>query len=226
MKINAIITGSSGMVGKGVLLECLESSLVESVLVVNRKSIGIKHEKLKEIIHTDFFDLSAIESELTGYNACFFCLGVSSAGLSEQDYYRLTYDLTLNFAKTVLTLNENITFCYVSGAGTDSTEKGRSMWARVKGKTENALMKLPFNATFMFRPGYIQPMKGVKSKTRLYQIIYDVFGFLYPVWKRLFPKHVTTTELLGLAMIKAVSKEYDNQILENRHINQLASPNS
>jgi len=214
------------MVGWGVLLECLESPLVESVLVINRQSIDIKHDKLKEIIHSDFFDLSAIESELTGYNACFFCLGVSSAGLSEQDYYRLTYELTLNFAKIVSVLNKDMIFCYVSGAGTDITEKGRSMWARVKGKTENALMKLPFNDTFMFRPAYIQPMKGVKSKTRLYQIVYDVFGFLYPVWKVLFPKSVTTTELLGRAMIKAVSEEYDHQILETGHINQLAKLNA
>ncbi len=226
MKIKAIITGSSGMVGKGVLLECLESSLVESVLVVNRESIDIKHDKLKEIIHSDFFDLSAVKSEFTDYNTCFFCLGVSSAGLSEADYHRLTYDLTLNFAKTVSGLNEDMIFCYVSGAGTDNTEKGRSMWARVKGKTENALMKLPFKATFMFRPAYIQPMKGVKSKTRFYQIVYDVFGFLYPVSKVLFPKSVTTTEVLGLAMIKAVSEGYDDQILETRQINQLAIPNS
>jgi len=214
------------MVGKGVLLECLESSLVESILVVNRESIDTKHDKLKEIIHSDFFDLSAVESELTGYNACFFCLGVSSAGLSEQDYHHLTYELTLNFAKTVSGFNKDMTFCYVSGAGADRTEKGRSMWARVKGKTENALLKLPFKAAFMFRPAYIQPMKGVKSKTRLYQIVYDVFGFLYPVWKVLFPKSVTTTELLGLAMINVVSKGYEHQILETRQINQLAMLNS
>jgi len=214
------------MVGKGVLLECLESSIVESVLVINRKSSGIKHDKLQEIIHSDFFNLAAIERELMGYNACFFCLGVSSAGLSEHDYHRLTCDLTLNFAKAVLNLNENMTFCYVSGVGTDSTEKGRSMWARIKGKTENALLKLPSKAAFMFRPGYIQPMKGVKSKVRMYQIVYDVFGFLYPVWKRLFPKHVTSTEQLGPAMINAVSKGFDNQILETRHINKLAKLNS
>ena len=225
MKIKAIITGSSGMVGKGVLLECLESSLVESVLVVNRKSIGIKHDKLKEIIHSDFFDLAAIASELTGYNACFFCLGVSSVGLSEQDYHRLTYDLTLNFAKAVLSINQSMTFCYVSGAGTDSTEKGNSMWARVKGKTENALMQLPFKAAFMLRPGYIQPMKGVKSKTSLYQIIYNVFGFLYPLLKHFFPKHVTTTELLGLAMINAANRGYEKQILETKDINQLTNLN-
>ncbi len=149
------------MVGQGVLLECLESSRVESVLVVNRESIDIQHDKLKEIIHSDFFGLSAIESELTGYNACFFCLGVSSAGISEQDYYRLTYELTLNFAKTVSRLNRDMTFCYVSGARANSTEKGRSRWARVKGKTENALMKLPFTAAVMFRPAYIQPRKRV-----------------------------------------------------------------
>ncbi len=214
------------MVGQGVLLECLESSHVESVLVVNRKPIDTKHDKLKEIIHSDFFDLSAVESELTGYNACFFCLGVSSAGLSEQDYHHLTYELTLNFAKTVSGFNKDMTFCYVSGAGADRTEKGRSMWARVKGKTENALITLPFKAAFMFRPAYIQPMKAVKSKTRLYQIVYDVFGFLYPLWKVLFPKSVTSTELLGLAMIKAVSEGYDHQILETRQINQLAMLNS
>ena len=214
------------MVGKGVLLECLESSLVESVLVVNRKPIDTKHDKLKEIIHSDFFDLSAVESELTGYNACFFCLGVSSTGLSEQDYYRLTYDLTLKFAKTVSGLNKDMTFCFVSGAGADSTEKGRSMWARVKGKTENALLKLPFKTAFMFRPAYIQPMKGVKSKTRLYQIVYDIFGFLYPLWKVLLPKSVTTTELLGLAMIKAVSRGYEHQILKTKQINQSAMLNS
>ncbi len=214
------------MVGKGVLLECLESPLVESVLIINRKSIDVKHEKLREIIQSDFFDLTAIETELTGYNACFFCLGVPSAGLSEQDYHRLTYDLTLNFAKTVSTLNENMTFCYVSGVGADSSEKGRVMWARVRGKTENALMQLPFKAIFVFRPAYIQPMKGVKSKTWSYQIIYDIFGFLYPMWKLLFPKHVTTTELLGRAMINSVREAPDTQILETTHINQLASPDS
>ena len=205
------------------MLECLESPLVESVLVVNRKSVGLEHDKLKEITHTDFFDLSAIENELTGYNPCFFCLGVSSAGLSESDYHRLTYNLTLNFAKTVSSLNEKMTFCYVSGAGTDSSEKGRTMWARVKGKTENALLNLPFSAVFMFRPGYIQPMKGVKSKTRLYQLAYDVVGFLYPVWKRLFPNQIINTEQLGLAMINAVSRGYESNIIEIRHINHLAT---
>ena len=214
------------MVGKGVLLECLESSLVDSVLVINRKSIGLNHDKLKEVIHSDFFELSAIESGLTGYNTCFFCLGVSSVGLSEQDYHRLTYELTVNFAKTALNANRNMTFCYVSGAGTDSSEKSRSLWPRVKGKTENALLALPFKNAYMFRPGYIQPMKGVKSKTRLYQIVYDIFGFLYPILKRFFPNQITSTELLGRAMISAVAKGYDNQILEMKNINQIADPKS
>ena len=161
MKIKAIITGSTGMVGKGVLLECLESPHVESVLVINRHSVDLKHEKLKEIIHTDFQDLSAIEEQLTGYNTCYFCLGVSAAGMSEKDYSRITYDLTLNFAQTLLKLNPELTFCYISGAGTDSSEKGRMMWARVKGKTENALLALPFKAAYMLRPAFIQPMKDI-----------------------------------------------------------------
>ena len=151
MKIKAIITGATGMVGEGVLHECLLHPDVESVLVINRKPCGVKHEKLKEIIHKDFLDLSAIEEQLAGYNACYFCAGVSSVGKKEDEYTRITYDLTLNFANTLVKLNPDMTFCYVSGVGTDSTEKGRSMWARVKGKTENDLLKLPFKAAYMFQ---------------------------------------------------------------------------
>ena len=161
MKINAIITGTTGMVGEGVLYECLLHPDVESVLVINRTPCGIKHEKLKEIIHKNFLDLSSIEDQLKEYNACYFCAGISSMGKSEEQYKRITYDLTLNFANTLLRSNPDMTFCYVSGVGTDSTEKGRSMWARVKGKTENDLMKLQFKAAYMFRPGYIQPTKGL-----------------------------------------------------------------
>ncbi|MCA9735001.1 MAG: epimerase [Deferribacteres bacterium] len=223
MKIKALITGASGMVGHGILLECLDSPEVESVLVVNRRSIGITHKKLKEIIVQDFFALSGIENELSGYNACFFSLGISSAGLGETEYNRITYDLTMNFAKTVLQKNDDLTFCYVSGLGTDSSEKGRTMWARVKGKTENALLKMPFKAAYMFRPGYIQPMKGVKSRTCIYQFMYNVFGFLFPIWNALFPNFVTTTERVGQAMLNVVRENPGSQILETRDINRIAS---
>ena len=178
MKINAIITGATGMVGEGVLHECLIHADVESVLVINRKPGGVKHEKLKEIVHKDFFDLTQIENQLAGYNACYFCAGVSSMGKSEQEYKRITYDLTLNFAKTLLKLNPDLTFCYVSGVGTDSTEKGRNMWARVKGKTENDLMKLPFKDAYMFRPGYIQPTKRIEECLQSLQNIYALLSYL------------------------------------------------
>ncbi len=220
MKIRAIITGSTGMLGKGVLLECLDSTYVESVLVINRRPVGLKHEKLQEIIHTDFYDLSAIKDQLAGYNTCYFCLGVSSAGMSEKDYSRITYDLTLNFAQTLLSLNPGMTFCYISGAGTDSSEKGRMMWARVKGKTENALLALPFKKTYMLRPAYIQPMKGIRSSTRIYNILYTILRPLYPILKA-FPKIVTNTEKLGKAMIKLILIDYDKKILENIDLNRL-----
>jgi nucleoside-diphosphate-sugar epimerase len=154
LKIKAIITGSTGMVGKGVLYECLESSEVESVLVINRRPLGLKHEKLKEIIHEDFFNVSPIKEELQGYNACYFCLGISSVGLSEEKYHHFTYDLTTHFASAVIELNPEMTFIYVSGTGTDSTEKGKMMWGRVKGKTENALMAMPFKALSEIRHQY------------------------------------------------------------------------
>ncbi|MFI5237978.1 MAG: NAD-dependent epimerase/dehydratase family protein, partial [Ignavibacteriales bacterium] len=188
MKIRAIITGVTGMVGEGVLHECLLHPDIESVLVINRKPCGVKHNKLKEIIHKDFFDLSSIKNQLAGHNACYFCAGVSSVGKKEDEYKRITYDLTLNFANTLVKLNPEMTFCYVSGVGTDSTEKGRSMWARVKGKTENDLMKLPFKAAYMFRPGYIQPTKGLKNSYK----IYKVFTPFYPILKTLFPKYVVS----------------------------------
>ena len=163
MKIKAIITGVTGMVGEGVLHECLLHPDVESVLVINRKPCGVKHEKLKEIIHKDFFDLSSIEDQLAGYNACYFCAGVSSVGKKEDEYRRFTYDLTLNFANTLLKFNPDMTFCYVSGVGTDSTEKGRSMWARVKGKTENDLLKLPFKACIYVQTGIYSTNKRIKE---------------------------------------------------------------
>jgi len=211
------------MVGSGVLLECLEHPDVESILVVGRSSCQIEHEKLAEVVHQDFFDYSGIENALGGYDACFFCLGVSSFRMSEEQYNRLTYELTVRAAETLARLNPDMTFCYVSGAGTDSTESGRSMWARVKGKTENQLLRAPFKAVYLFRPGYIQPLKGVRSKTRVYQALYTALGPLFPVWKKLFPKYVTNTEKLGLAMIHVASHGYSRPVLENRDINSIGA---
>lgn len=210
------------MVGQGVLLECLDHSEVSAIQAVGRSSCGIDHPKLEDMIHQDFFDYSAIEGELTGYDACFFCLGVSAAGMSEEQYHRLTYELTLAAAETLARLNPAMTFCYVSGAGTDTSESGRMMWARVKGKTENHLLQLPFKAAFMFRPGYIQPLKGIRSKTRLYQTFYTLARPLYPVLKTLFPTYVTTTEKLGLGMIEVALRGCSQPLLENYDINALA----
>ncbi len=210
MKLKAIITGATGMVGEGVLHECLKHPDVESVLVVNRKPCGVKHPKFKEILHKDFADLSQIEDQLTGYNACFFCAGVSSIGKNEEEYKKITYDLTLNFAKTLLKQNDELSFCYVSGVGTNSSENGKSMWARVKGKTENDLLKLPFKSAHMFRPGYIQPIKGLKNTYKIYKIVSP----LYPMLKKLFPKYVNTLSEIGLAMINVVRFNYDKKIVE------------
>jgi len=218
MKIRAIITGTTGMVGEGVLHECLLHPDVEHVLVINRKPCGVSHPKLKEIIHSDFYNLSSIENQLTDYNACFFCLGVTSVGLKEEQYHRLTYDLTVHVAETLSTLNKNMTFCYVSGAGTDSTEKGKSMWARVKGATENKLMRLSFRKAYMFRPGYMHPTKGLKNTLKYYR----AFSWMYPVLRALFPNFVSTLQELGLAMINTVNKGYDKSILEVKDIVKLA----
>ena len=171
MKINTVLLGSTGMVGEGVLHECLKHPDLRSVLVINRRPCGVQHERVEEIIHTNFLDVSAIESQLQGYNACCFCMGISSLGRSEKVYRRTTYDLAMHIATTLVKLNPDMTFCYVSGVGTDSSEKGHTMWARVKGKTENDLMKLPFKAAYMFRPGYIQPTKGLKNTYQFYKMI-------------------------------------------------------
>jgi uncharacterized protein YbjT (DUF2867 family) len=217
--MKAVIFGATGMVGSGVLRECLEHPDVESVLVVGRSSCDVENAKMHEVIHQDFFDYSGIEESLRGFDACFFCLGVSSFRMSEERYHRLTYELTLKAAETLARLNPDMTFCYVSGTGTDSSESGRIMWARVKGKTENQLLRLPFKAVYLFRPGYIQPLKGIRSKTSMYQAMYNVLGPLYPVWNKLFPNYVTTTEKLGLAMIHVAMDGYPRTVLENRDIN-------
>lgn len=210
MKISAVITGTTGMVGEGVLHECLQHPDVEKVLVINRKPCGVSHPKLKEIIHADFFDLQPIAEELSGYNACYYCLGVTSIGMKEAGYSRITYDLTLYFAKTLLALNPEMVFCYVSGARTNNTGTARSMWIRVKGKTENDLMKLPFKKTYLFRPGFIQPTKGLKNT---HGILIPLSWF-YPLWRTLFPKHVCTLKEVGLAMINVVSEGYEKPVLE------------
>ncbi len=214
MKIRAIITGTTGMVGEGVLHECLQHPDVEQVLVINRKSCGVSHPKLKELLHRDFYTITPLESELTNYNACFFCLGVTSIGLKEPEYHKLTYDLTMSLARPLSRLNPSMTFCYVSGMSTDSTEKGSSMWARVKGKTENHLMRLPFKKVYAFRPGYMQPTKGMKNTLKYYGAI----SWAYPVLRVLFPKVVCTLVELGLAMINTVNKGPEKSVLEVKDI--------
>lgn len=219
MGFKAIITGSTGMVGEGVLHECLNHPEVEKVLVINRRSLGIDHPKLKEIIHQDFFDLTPIERHLENYNACFFCLGVSSIGLSEEKYHRLTYELTLNFARTLVNLNRNMIFCYVSGLGTDGSEIGRSMWARVKGMTENHLQLLGFRDAYMFRPGFMQPTPGLKNSHKAYRYT----TWMYPFIRKVFPKYVTTLQELGLAMINSILVGHHKAVLEVPDILELAS---
>lgn len=205
-----ILTGATGMVGEGVLHECLQSDDIERVLIINRKPSGITHPKLKEVIHANFHNLSPVENLLTGYQACLFCLGVSSIGMKEADFHRLTYTLTIHFAETLSRLNHDMVFCYISGAGTDSTEKGKIMWARVKGKTENDLIKLPFKEVYNFRPGVLQPTKGLKNTLSYYKYL----GWLLPIIKILAPKYICSLKELGRAMINAAAKGYRKQVLE------------
>jgi uncharacterized protein YbjT (DUF2867 family) len=216
--MKAIITGATGMVGEGVLLECLNHLDMEQILVINRKPGGVSHPKLREIIHKDFFDLQPIEQQLSGFNACFFCLGVSSVGMREQEYKHITYDLTLNVARVLVKLNPQMTFCYITGAGTDSTEQGRSAWARVKGMTENALLRL-FKHAYMFRPGFMKATPGQKNVKSYYKYI----AWLYPIGRALYPAGFCTLQEVGLAMIKAADKGYAKQILEVKDIVALAA---
>ncbi len=218
MAIDVILFGATGMVGEGVLHECLLHPDVASVLAVSRRPVEVQHPKLKELIHKDFFDYTPIERELSGYGACFFCLGVSSVGMKEEDYRRVTYDLTMSAARTLSRLNPAMTFCYVSGAGTDSTEQGRLMWARVKGKTENDLGRLPFKAVYLFRPGLIKPTPGLRRSFRIARVM----GLLYPLWYLLLPKYVCTLRDLGLAMIHVAISGSPRRILESNDITNLA----
>lgn len=217
-----IITGTTGMVGKGVLLECIDADQIEQILVVNRSPLGIQHPKVIEVLVDDFFDLSKIKESFKNHDACFFCLGITSLGQSAEEYAKITYDLTLKFAQTFIEQNPNSVFCYVSGTGTDSSEKGRTMWARVKGKTENALLQMPFKSAYMFRPGYIQPLRGIKSKTQWYAALYAVFKPIYHILKH-FPNTATNTTNMGKAMINILDQQYHKIILENKDINELAN---
>jgi len=216
--MKAILFGATGMVGLGVLRECLLDPDVESVLTVGRAPTSQKHEKLRELVHANLLDFSAIEGELSGYDACFFCLGVTSAGTSEQEYERITYGIPVAAAQTLVKLNPGMTFVYVSGAGADSSEKGRTMWARIKGKAENALLAMPFKATYVFRPAFIQPLHGIRSRTKLYNAMYAIVGPLYPVVKAIAPGYATTTEQLGRAMIAVARKGFAQRILESQDI--------
>ena len=221
--MKVIITGSTGMIGKGVLLECLDDSRVEEVLIVNRSSLGMEHPKLKEVLLKDFSNPSSIKDALKGYDVVYFCLGVSAGGMNEEDYTRITYGYTVYFAKAYKEVNPDGSFFYVSGTGTDSSEKGRMMWARVKGKTENDLLKMGFKNALMFRPGTIRPMRGIKSRTALYQRIYNVMNPFWGFLEWVMGDNLTNTTLIGKAMINAAIHGSPKVHLENKHINQLAS---
>ncbi len=219
--MKVILFGATGMIGTGTLIECLDEPRVEQVLSIGRTATGRDHPKLREVVRDDMWRLDDLERDLSGFDACFFCLGVSSAGMSEAEYHRITHDLTLAVAELLARINPGMTFCYVSGEGADSSERGRTMWARVKGKIENRLFELPLQV-YIFRPGYIQPVKGARSKTKLYQLFYALFSPVYPLLKRLMRERVTTTEEVGRAMIAVAMEPPGRRILENPDINGLS----
>ena len=220
--MKVIVTGATGMVGKGVLLECLDHKSVKKVLVIGRNPVDVTHPKLEELIHNDFSDFSTVKEQLAGYDACFLCMGISSVGMKEDDFKKITYDYTLSLARELLPLNPKMTITYVSGEGTDSSEKGRVMWARVKGKTENDLIKLGFKQAFMFRPGFIIPLRGIKSRTKAYQFIYDYFMWLVRLFKAVAPNAVVNTTQVGKAMINCALYGYSSVIIKPKDIIQLA----
>lgn len=216
--MKVVIFGASGMVGQGVLLECLRDTGVESVLVIGRSGAGQQHAKLREVLVKDLFDVASYANELSRLDACFFCLGVSSAGMAEAAYRRVTYDLTIAVAQTLAAQNPALCFVYVSGSGTDSTERGRTMWARVKGATENGLLKMPFRSAFMFRLGFMQPLDGIRSRTRLYQMFYVVLAPVMPLLHRAFPRSITTTRELGRAMLEVARNGWPRPVLKAKDI--------
>ena len=218
MKIKAIITGTTGMVGEGVMHECINHPEVESVLAINRKTINPDHPKLKEIIHHNFYDFSGMEEKLKGYNACFFCLGTTSVGKKEDQYKKITFDITKALADVLVKLNPDMTFCYISGSGTDSSEKGKLMWARVKGRTENYILNLGFRQAFAFRPAIIEPTKGLKNTLSPYRYL----SFLLPVVRTIFPNHICSLKEIGTAMINSVNNGYEKKVLEVEDIKILA----
>jgi uncharacterized protein YbjT (DUF2867 family) len=223
--MNVLLFGATGMVGQGVLRECLLDSGVATVVSIGRSASGVSHPKLREIVHADLTSYAPIESQLSGFDACFFCLGISSAGLAEEQYTRVTYDITFRAAETLGRLNPAMTFVYVSGQGTDSSEHGRIMWARVKGRTENALLRLPFKAAFMFRPGVIVPRFGARSRTALYRIPYALTRPLLPLLRRAFPNHVLTTDEIGQAMLLVARHGAPKPLLETGDIRSLLNGN-
>jgi uncharacterized protein YbjT (DUF2867 family) len=220
--MNVLIFGATGMVGQSVLRECLLSSEITSVQAVGRTSLEQQHPKLRSVVPKDMWDYTTIEDKLTGFDACFFCLGVSSSGLSEEAYKRITYDLPLAAADTLARLDPKMVFVHISGTGADSSERGPSMWARIKGKTENALLRLPFKAVYIFRPGAIQPLHGIKSKTRSYHLLYVVTAPLWPLLRALFPRYILTTEQVGRAMLAAAKSGYPKRVLETADIYELS----
>jgi uncharacterized protein YbjT (DUF2867 family) len=219
--MKVVLFGATGMLGQGVLRECLLAPDVESVLAIGRSATGVKHPKFREIVHADMWHYDAIAGQLRGFDACFFCLGVTSAGMSEADYSRVTHDITMAAAETLCRLNPDMTFVFVSGAGADTTEQGRSMWARVKGKTENAIFRLPFKASFAFRPGVVQPVHGERSRTAAYRVLYAITKPLLPLFRRLWPGQILTTEQFGRAMLRVVRQGAPKRVLESSDINAL-----
>jgi uncharacterized protein YbjT (DUF2867 family) len=219
--MNVVLFGATGMVGQGVLRECLLDPDVEKVLSIGRAATGQQHAKLQEIVHADLFDFSPLENGLRGFDACFFCLGIASSGMTEEDYRRITYGITLAAAHTLVKLNPAMTFVYISGAGADSSGKGSVMWARVRGQTENALIALPFKNVYIFRPAGIVPMHGIQSRTRAYRVFYTVLGPILPLLQRMLPKYITTTEQLGRALLTAAKRGASKPVLESWDISAL-----
>lgn len=217
MAYKVIITGATGMVGEGVMHECLLDPEIGEVLLINRRSSGFSHPKLREVVHPDFLQFKNVPVDFQKYDACFFCLGVSSVGISKADYEKQTYDLALEVARTMAAQNPEMTFCYVTGAGTDSSEKGRSHWARIKGKTENELLKI-FKNAYMFRPAFMQPTPGLRNTKKYYKYI----AFLGPFLKLVAPNYFSTLKELGQAMINTLKKGYPKRILEVPDIKSLA----